>query len=507
MSELHLYNTLSRTVEPFRPAVAGQVRMYVCGMTVYDYCHIGHARAMITFDVVARWLRERGLQVTYVRNHTDVDDKIIQRAAELGEDPLALSQRFVQALDEDLARLGLIEPDIAPKVSEHIPSILAMVQALVARGHAYEAEGDVYFAVESFDRYGQLSGKRLDDLRAGERIAVDTRKRHPGDFALWKAAKEGEVSWDSPWGPGRPGWHIECSAMATQHLGDSFDIHGGGIDLVFPHHENEIAQAECATGHGPFARYWMHNGHLTLVDEAGEPVKMSKSLGNVIRIRDLADQVPAEAVRILYLDSHYRRPLPFGPGKLQDALMAAERVYLARQVIEGVLAASPTTSSADEADAARVAAELSGDTAELYELARTFPERFGEAMDDDFNTALALAHLFDLVRVTNRFGNNKKAGKRAGPVALVARAAFDLAGRVLGIGGRDSAAFFAELTDKLLARQGLTRPEVQARVDQRQEARGARDWAHADQLRDELDAMGVVLMDGPEGTTWRMRVA
>ena len=504
MSELHLYNTLSRTVEPFRPAVPGQVRMYVCGMTVYDYCHIGHARAMITFDVVARWLRERGLQLTYVRNHTDVDDKIIQRALELGEDPLDLSARFVAALDQDLARLGLLEPDIAPKVSEHIPGILAMVQALVDRGHAYAADGDVYFAVESFERYGQLSGKRLDDLRSGERIAVDGRKRHPGDFALWKAAKEGEVSWDSPWGPGRPGWHIECSAMATQHLGDSFDIHGGGIDLVFPHHENEIAQAECATGHGPFARYWMHNGHLTLVDETGEPVKMSKSLGNVIRIRDLADQVPAEAIRILYLDSHYRRPLPFGPTKLQDTLMAAERVYLARQVLEGVLAASPAV---DVRDAGRVADELSGDAAELFEQARTFSERFGQAMDDDFNTALALATLFDLVRVTNRFGNNKKAGKRAGPIALLALQAFELAGRVLGVGGRHSADFFAELTDKLLTRQGLSREAVQARVSERQEARAARDWSRADQLRDELDLMGVVLMDGADGTIWRMRVA
>jgi len=501
MSDLRLYNTLSRSVETFQPAEPGKVRMYVCGMTVYDYCHIGHARAMISFDVVYRWLRERGFDVTYVRNHTDVDDKIIARAQELGEDPLALSARFVLALEEDLARLGLLPPTVEPKVSEHIPQILAMVQALVDGGHAYPtAGGDVWFAVESFDRYGQLSGKKLDDLRAGERVALDDRKRHPGDFALWKGAKEGEPAWESPWGAGRPGWHIECSAMARAHLGETFDIHGGGIDLVFPHHENEIAQSECATGEHPMARYWMHNGHLTLVDEQGSPIKMSKSLGNVIRIRDLADQVPAEAVRILYLDSHYRKPLPFGPGKLQDALMAAERVYLAREALEEIARAEPT------ATAAQLAQELGEDAAALHDLAQGFAEAFGQAMDDDFNTALALAGLFDLVRVTNRFANHKKWWKRSSALARQALVAFELCGRVLGIGGRDSADFFTELTDKLLVKAERSRQEVQDLVAARQTARQDKDWARADELRDTLDAMGVVTMDSPEGTRWRMRV-
>ncbi len=501
MSELHLYNTLARSDEAFEPLQPGKVRIYVCGMTVYDYCHIGHARAMVTFDVVTRWLRERGYQVTYVRNHTDVDDKIIQRAAELGEDPLALSARFIAALDEDLDRLGLLRPDIEPKVSEHLPAIVAMVQQLVDKGHAYAVEGDVWFSVESFSSYGQLSGKKIDDLRAGERIAVDGRKRHPGDFALWKAAKEGEVSWESPWGPGRPGWHIECSAMSAQHLGETFDIHGGGIDLVFPHHENEIAQSECASGKQPMARYWMHNGHLTLVDESGEPVKMSKSLGNVIRIRDLLDEAPAEALRLVYLDSQYRKPLPFGPSRIQEALAGVERVYLARQVLEAI-AANPLAASAEQ-----VAAELQGDAQDLYEQAVSFPSRFAEAMDDDFGTAQALGMLFDLARVVNRFGNHKKWWARSAGLASLALQCFRLSGRVLGIGGRDSAEFFDELTEKLLRRQGLDRAEIEARVAARQQARADRDWARADQLRDELDQLGVVLMDSAEGTAWRMRVA
>ncbi|NOY27648.1 MAG: cysteine--tRNA ligase [Oligoflexia bacterium] len=500
MSELRLYNTLTRTIETFQPAEPGKVRMYVCGMTVYDYCHIGHARAMITFDVVYRWLRERGLDVSYIRNHTDVDDKIIACAAKLGQDPLAVSARFILALDQDLARLGLAAPTLAPKVSDHIPQIIAMISALIKRGHAYDSAGDVFFSVESFSDYGKLSGKKVSDLRSGERIAVDPRKRHPADFALWKSAKPDEIAWDSPWGRGRPGWHIECSVMATTHLGDRFDIHGGGIDLAFPHHENEIAQAECATGHAPFARYWIHNGMLTLVDETGTPVKMSKSIGNVVLIRDLVDQVPAEAIRIMYLDSHYRSPLPFGPAKMHDALVAAERIYLARQVLEQIVQTETTAS------AAQTASDLGGDAQDLFDAASSFAERFGQAMDDDFNTARAIAELFDLVRVVNRFGNHKKWWKRSAALAGLALQGFDLTGRVLGLGGRDSSDFFADLTDKLLLRAGQTRADIQAHVAQREAARTARDWALADQLRDTLDQMGVVLMDSPEGTHWRMRV-
>lgn len=499
---LRVYNTLTRQQEDFAPAEPGHVRMYVCGMTVYAPCHIGHARAMISFDVVYRWLLEAGYRVTYVRNHTDVDDKIIARAAELGESPLDLSARFIARLDADLAALGLAEPTVAPKVSDHIPHIVAMTQALVDKGHAYASEsGDVWFAVESFQDYGKLSGRKLDDLRAGERVAVNTEKRHPGDFALWKAAKDGEVSWDSPWGPGRPGWHIECSAMGVEHLGQTFDIHGGGIDLVFPHHENEIAQSECATGHGPFAKVWMHNGHLTLVDDTtGEPIKMSKSLGNVINIGDLVQEVPREAIRILYMESHYRRPLPFSRSRLADCLQAAERVYLAKQVLEA-MAERPVAATPEE-----LARDLGDDAVTLLEAVRGFEQAFASAMNDDFNTSRALAELFELVRATNRYANHKKWWKRSAALAQEALACFALAGRVLGVGDRTSAAFFDDLTAKLLTQAGLTAAEVQAKVDARNAARAAKDWAAADALRDELDALGVVIMDGAQGTNWRMKV-
>lgn len=499
---LRVYNTLSRQLEDFVPAEPDHVRMYVCGMTVYAPCHIGHARAMICFDVVYRWLRESGYRVTYARNHTDVDDKIIARANELGEAPLDLAARFIARLDRDLAALGLAEPTVAPKVSDHIDDIVTMTARLIEKGHAYaSASGDVWFAVESFSDYGKLSGRKLEDLRAGERVAVNTDKRHPGDFALWKSAKSGEVAWDSPWGPGRPGWHIECSAMSSEHLGTTFDIHGGGIDLVFPHHENEIAQSECATGHSPYASVWMHNGHLTLLDdETGDPIKMSKSLGNVINISDLVEEVPREAIRILYMESHYRRPLPFSRGRLGDCLQAAERVYLARQVLEA-MAERPVAATPEE-----LARDLGEDAVALVEAVRGFKEAFSAAMNDDFNTSRALAELFELVRATNRYANHKKWWKRSSSLAQEALECFALAGRVLGVGDRTSAAFFEDLTTKLLLRAQLTREDVDAKVNARNAARAAKDWSAADSLRDELDGLGVVIMDGSEGTTWRMKV-
>ena len=497
MSQLHIYNTLTRQLEPFVPMTPGQVRMYVCGMTTYDYCHIGHARAMMTFDVVYRWLKARGYDVTYVRNHTDVDDKIIARANELGEHPLDLSARFIGYLDEDLAAIGLEVPTHQPRVSEYIPEIVAMIQQLLDKGHAYVSDGDVYFSVETDPDYGKLSGRRREDLREGDQGDSGERKRSSADFALWKGVKPGELdaSWETAWGRGRPGWHIECSAMAARLLGETFDIHGGGIDLVFPHHENEIAQSECATGHKPFARTWMHNGHLTL-----EHTKMSKSLGNVVRIRDIVLEVPAEALRVLYLDSQYRSPLLYSSAKLEEAMVALDRLYQARETLLE-MAEQP------EGDGvSALVASFGAPAAELAEAVRTFDERFQEAMDDDFNTALALGCLHELARAANRLGNVKKARKRASVLAKRALAAMDMAGRVLGIGHRAPAEYFQEVRQKLLKSRGVAEADVEAAVAARWQARAAKDWAEADRVRDELVALGVVLMDGADGTTWRMRV-
>ncbi|MES2640274.1 MAG: cysteine--tRNA ligase [Myxococcota bacterium] len=491
---IRLYNTLHRTIEPLETREPGKVGLYVCGMTVYDFCHIGHARAMLAFDFVVRHLTHRGYEVNFVRNHTDVDDKIIARAKERGTDPLALSAFFVNALEEDLAALGLVTPTRTPKVSEHIPDILALIGSLVEKGHAYKADnGDVYFAVESYPAYGHLSGKKLDDQRAGERVAVETSKRHPGDFALWKAASgdPAEPGWDSAWGKGRPGWHIECSAMARHYLGDTFDIHGGGIDLVFPHHENEIAQSECATGHGPYARYWMHNGHLTLDKE-----KMSKSLGNIVRIRDILREVPGEALRLLFGETHYRSPLPYSTEGLVRALGALDRIYSAKEAAIEIAAKGTATPIAEVGDAGQ----------ELYALAIAFPAQFDATMDDDFNTSEAIAHLFDLVRAVNRFGNDKKARAKGALVMAPVLTAFALAADVLGIAAMEPQAFFDEVKQKRLAAAGKSPDTVEALIAARAAARAAKDWAEADRLRAELDNEGIVVMDNPTGSTWRMRV-
>jgi cysteinyl-tRNA synthetase len=494
---IRLYNTAARAVEPLAPRTPGHVGLYVCGMTVYDYCHIGHARAMMAFDVVQRHLRRRGHTVNFVRNHTDVDDKIINRAREMGVHPLELSARFIRELDADLDSVGLQRPTVAPQVSALIPEVVALIERLIARDHAYLADnGDVYFSIESFPRYGALSGKKLDDLRAGERVAIEEAKRHPGDFALWKAASAEELGWDAPFGRGRPGWHIECSAMAAKHLGDQFDIHGGGIDLVFPHHENEIAQSECASGHAPFARYWMHNGHLTLVDADGNPVKMSKSLGNVLLIRDIVAKVPAEALRLVYVRTHYRSPLPFAPDALTDNLGDLDRAYLAKETVEEVVGKGGGAALDSLPDSAR----------DVHRLASGFIERFDNAMDDDFNSAAAIGHFLELVRAINRFGNDKKARAKGALALAPAREAFAVVAQVFGIGGMAPAAYFDESKTKRLRAAGRSVEAVDALVAARSAARAAKDWAKADSLRGELDAQGIAVMDSPEGSTWRVRV-
>ncbi len=459
---LKIHNSLTRQKEALQPIEPGRVRLYVCGMTVYDYCHLGHARVMVVFDVVYRYLRELGYQVTYVRNITDIDDKIIRRANENGEPFTALTERFIRAMHEDAAALGVLPPSLEPRATEHLGPIIGMVERLIERGYAYLADnGDVYYAVGQFPGYGRLSGKEPEELRAGARVEVGEAKRDPLDFALWKAAKPEEPAWDSPWGPGRPGWHIECSAMSTVCLGNHFDIHGGGADLQFPHHENEIAQSEGATGE-PFVNLWMHNGFVRVNEE-----KMSKSLGNFFTVREILERYRPEEVRYFILTSQYRSPLNYDEENLQNARAALTRYYTA---LRGLPAAEPSGGAA-------------------------FRERFFAAMDDDFNTPEALAVLFDLVRELNRL-RQTDADAAAGLGAELRRL-----GGILGLLQGDPEQYLQGLEGA--AGEGLTAPEIEALIGQRTAARKARQWAEADRIRDELQNAGILLEDGPQGTSWR----
>ncbi len=459
---IRIHDSLTGERRPLVPIEPGHVRMYVCGMTVYDYCHVGHARVMVVFDMVVRYLRARGLRVTYVRNVTDIDDKIIRRAAEAGIGIDELTQTFTRHMHEDAEALGTLPPDVEPRATAHVDDIVAMVARLIERNHAYLAgNGDVYYAVKSFPGYGRLSGKKLEELQAGARVEVGEAKRDPLDFVLWKAAKPGEPAWPSPWGDGRPGWHIECSAMSTRCLGNHFDIHGGGQDLQFPHHENEIAQSEGATGER-FVEIWMHNGFVRVAEE-----KMSKSLGNFFTVREVLRSYRPEELRFFILASHYRSPLNYGPEGLDAARSGLARLYTALRGVPPDAATMP--------DAALMA-------------------RFHAAMADDFNTPEAFAVLFDAARELNR-------AREAGDAAGVGRHAATLAaiGRVLGILAADPDAWL----------QGGAGPgaggaaEIESLIAQRNAARGRRDWAEADRIRKALSALGVVLEDGPGGTSWR----
>jgi len=479
---LRVYNTLEGQKVPFEPLQPGKVGMYVCGVTVYDYCHIGHARANIVFDIIFRYLQYSGYAVTYVRNYTDVDDKIINRANERGITCQQLSEEFIQAFDEDMARLGLNLPTVQPKATEHISHIIALVEKLIANGKAYASDGDVYFAVESFSEYLKLSKRNLDEMQAGARIAPGEKKRNPMDFALWKTAKPGEPSWDSPWGQGRPGWHIECSAMGMEYLGESFDIHGGGKDLVFPHHENEIAQSEGATGK-PFVKYWLHNGFVNVNKE-----KMSKSLGNFFTIRDILKSYDAEIVRFFILSAHYRSPIDFSDQNLKEARLGLTRFY------EGLQATAEALSRCSDSDI-QVA-----DGAELE-------AKFREAMDDDFNTALAIGHLFEGVRTMNRLLATKKLSKKADVVAALRslHTTFIRLGDVLGLFASDPQKWLDQQNLAALADLGITPEQIEASIAARLQARATKDFARSDEIRDQLAAQGVLLLDSASGTTWKIK--
>ena len=463
---IQIYNTLSRKKAPLAPIEPGKVKMYVCGMTVYDYCHLGHARVLVAFDVISRFLRAKGYELTYVRNITDIDDKILRRAEENGEDYTALTARFIEAMHEDAERLGIAPPDAEPRATAHIGDILAMIGKLIESGYAYAADnGDVYYRVSRFEGYGKLSGKNPEELLSGARIAVDEAKEDPRDFALWKAAKAGEVSWPSPWGDGRPGWHIECSAMSTCCLGDNFDIHGGGPDLVFPHHENEIAQSEAATGK-PYANTWMHAGAVRVDNE-----KMSKSLGNFFTIREILDKYHPEVVRYFLISSHYRSAINYSEENLQIARQNLERFYHA---LKGLPLTAPTSY-----------AELPQDNDTV--------RRFDAAMCDDFAAPEALAVLFDLVREMN---NTRATGNTE---ALLEQAQLLRSlGAVLGIFGCEAEAFLQAGGEGELAAE-----QIEALIAERAQAKKDRNFARADEIRQSLLSQGVVLEDSREGTTWR----
>ncbi len=456
---LQIYNTLTKKKEVFTPIDPGKVRMYVCGMTVYDYCHVGHARVLVVFDMVVRYLRVRGFAVTYIRNVTDIDDKIIKRANENGESIDALTGRFIRFMHEDADALGVQRPDQEPRATRHIDGIIAMTRQLIERGFAYLAPNrDVYYRVRKFPDYGRLSGKSLGDLQVGARVEADEAKDDPLDFVLWKAAKPGEPFWDSPWGQGRPGWHIECSAMSTCCLGNHFDIHGGGLDLQFPHHENEIAQSEGATGE-KFVNLWMHNGFVRINEE-----KMSKSLGNFFTIREVLKLYDPEVVRYFILASHYRSPLNYSDDSLEQAKSALTRLYTALKDL-------PEDAVAEGGD---------------------YERRFFEAMDDDFNTPVAVSVLFDLAHDLNK-------ARAAGPDAAARLGAIlRRLGGILGVLQRNPEDFL-----KGGSRDGLSNEEIETLIAGRLAARKARDWAESDRIRDALKAQGVLLEDGKHGTTWR----
>jgi len=458
MSDLVIYNSLTRKKERFEPLHPGHVGMYVCGVTVYDYSHVGHARVVVVFDMIYRWLRWLGYEVNYVRNFTDVDDKIIKRAHERGIDIDRLTGEMIEAFHEDVDALNCLRPSLEPLATTHMDGMIAMIESLVAKGYAYVADsGDVMYSVRRFEGYGALSGKRLDELEAGSRVDVNAAKRDPLDFVLWKRAKEGEPAWDSPWGEGRPGWHIECSAMSCAHLGETFDIHGGGLDLKFPHHENEIAQARAANG-GGFARHWIHNGFVNINAE-----KMSKSLGNFFTIREVYARFHPEVLRFFLLGTHYRSPLDFSDGALAVAKSGLDRLYETRRRL----------------------GDVASDKVALDERAVT-------AMNDDFNTPEVLAVLFDLVREINRDIDHGM------PVTEKAEQFVRLTG-LLGIVQEDADRWFHGGDDDVDA------ATIEALIEERAEARRARDFGRADAVRDRLMSMGIVLEDTVEGTTWKRK--
>ncbi|MBW1765662.1 MAG: cysteine--tRNA ligase [Deltaproteobacteria bacterium] len=484
---IKLYNTAGRRKEEFHPLHHGKVGIYVCGVTVYDLCHIGHARSAIVFDVLVRYLRARGFDVTYVRNFTDVDDKIIERARQAGKETGILAQEYIDAFSEDMERIGVLKADVEPRATEHINGMIDMISTLISKEFAYVEDGDVFYSVEKFEEYGRLSGRRLEDMKAGSRIAVDKRKRHPMDFVLWKGAKPGEPQWPSPWGPGRPGWHMECSVMSNHYLGATFDIHGGGQDLLFPHHENERAQS-IAANNGKFARYWVHNGFVTVESE-----KMSKSLGNFLTIRDALKSYHPEVLRLFLLSKHYRSPLDFSKDAVSDLQSGLVRIYRTLQRLESLIG------EYEEKRDIPASASLAGGQKDQ------FLEMFIHIMDDDLNTAGAMGLIFEKVKEMNRLMDLHDSGLDERSVGLLKndRHHLFMAARVLGFLAEHPEDFFRKLSHYA---ESVDVAEIERMIEERTRARAEKDWAMADVIRDHLQGIGVVLEDGPQGTRWRFDV-
>ncbi len=489
---LRIYNTLTGKKEDFVPLHEKRVRMYICGVTVYDLCHIGHARSTVIFDMIYRYLRYRGYEVTFVRNFTDIDDKIINRANQEGVDFKTIAERYIKEFNTDMGRLGLEKPSIEPRATEHITEMIQLVSNLIEKGYAYQSEGDVFFSVERFKDYGKLSKRNLEEMQAGARVGIDEKKENPLDFALWKASKPGEPFWESPWGNGRPGWHIECSAMSQKYLGETFDIHGGGRDLIFPHHENEIAQSEAATAK-PFVRYWIHNGFVNINKE-----KMSKSLGNILTLKEIFKDWQPEVIRLFLLSHHYRSPVDFAFDILSEAKSGLDRFYTTLKAVRDEIV-KPIVSNQIKADSPTMK--------ECQEAIESFKKLFEEAMDDDFNTAQALGYFYDLQRYLNILLDISKS-RPTEEITLMLRKGlghFSNMGWIFGLFQEDPEAYLMERKIEGLKKLNLSEEKILSLIENRNAARREKDWKRADEIRSDLLSKGIVLEDTTTGTLWKIK--